>query len=96
MIFSVGKLLEPGYPFITKSFAACRILAFKMADSPVPLADGVGPDYRPKAEKPRATVSTQVSHANVHILAQTPQLIALLTYVYKVSQIRSSIGLSTV
>lgn len=49
----------------------------------MPLADGVGPDYRPKAEKPVATVSTQVSHANVHILAQTPQLIALLTYVYQ-------------
>lgn len=53
-----------------------------MLDSSVPSADGVGPDYRPKAEKPTATVSTQVSHANVHILAQTPQLIALLTYVY--------------
>lgn len=52
-----------------------------MVDSPVPLEDDVGPDYRPKAEKPRATVSTQISHANVHILAQTPQLIALLTYV---------------
>lgn len=53
-----------------------------MVDSPVPSADCVGPDYRPKAEKPTATVSTQVSYANVHILPQTPQLIALLTYVY--------------
>lgn len=54
-----------------------------MVDSQMPLADDVGPDYRPKAEKPRDTVSTQVSPANVHILAQTPQLIALLTYVYQ-------------
>ncbi|MCJ1341933.1 Uracil phosphoribosyltransferase, synthesizes UMP from uracil [Peltigera leucophlebia] len=49
-----------------------------MVDSPV---DCLGPDYRPKAEKPIATVSTQVSHANVHILPQTPQLIALLTMI---------------
>lgn len=37
----------------------------------------LGPDYRP--EKPMATVSTKVPHDNVHILPQTPQLIALLT-----------------
>lgn len=67
-----------------------------MVDSPVGLADDVGLDYQPKAEKPRATVSTQISHANVHILAQTPQLIALLTYVYKGSQKPSSTSLSTV
>lgn len=41
----------------------------------------VGPDYRPEAQKPTATVSTEVSYDNVHILPQTPQLIALLTYV---------------
>lgn len=41
----------------------------------------VGPDYRP--EKPIATVSTPVSFENVHTLPQTPQLIALLTYVEK-------------
>ena len=41
----------------------------------------VGPDYRPEEEKPTATVSTQIAHENVHILPQTPQLIALLTYV---------------
>ena len=40
----------------------------------------VGPDYRPNAQKPTATVSTEVSYENVHILPQTPQLIALLTY----------------
>ena len=61
--------------------ATGSIWTFRMVDSPVPSADCVGPDYRPKAEKPTATVSTQVSHANVHILPQTPQLIALLTYV---------------
>jgi uracil phosphoribosyltransferase len=44
-----------------------------------PPAQCVGPDYRSEAEKPTATVSTQVSHENVHVLAQTPQLIALLT-----------------
>lgn len=42
-------------------------------------ADSVGPDYRPKTEKPTATISTQISYDNVHILPQTPQLIALLT-----------------
>ena len=41
--------------------------------------NSVGPDYRPEDEKPTATVSTQISHDNVHILPQTPQLIALLT-----------------
>jgi uracil phosphoribosyltransferase len=39
----------------------------------------VGPDYR--EEKPTATVSTSVEYENVHILPQTPQLIALLTQV---------------
>ncbi|KAI9824829.1 MAG: Uracil phosphoribosyltransferase, synthesizes UMP from uracil [Phylliscum demangeonii] len=41
----------------------------------------VGPDYRPKEEKPTATVSTNISYENVHILPQTPQLIALMTMV---------------
>ena len=41
----------------------------------------VGPDYRPEAQKPTATISTEISYDNVHILPQTPQLIALLTYV---------------
>lgn len=40
---------------------------------------GVGPDYRD--DKPKATVSTELDLKNVHILAQTPQLIALLTLV---------------
>jgi hypothetical protein len=41
----------------------------------------VGPDYRPKQQKPTATVSTEVPFDNVHTLPQTPQLIALLTWV---------------
>lgn len=44
----------------------------------------VGPDYVPKDEKPTATVSTNVAYDNVLILPQTPQLIALMTYVYTV------------
>lgn len=44
-------------------------------------SQSVGPQYRPDGQKPTATVSTEVSHENVHILPQTPQLIALLTYV---------------
>lgn len=42
-------------------------------------AQGVGPIYRPDGEKPTATVSKEVSYDNVHVLPQTPQLIALLT-----------------
>ncbi|KAL9618545.1 MAG: hypothetical protein Q9160_006729 [Pyrenula sp. 1 TL-2023] len=44
-------------------------------------AQGVGPDYRPEAEKPTATVSKNVPYDNVHVLPQTPQLIALLTMI---------------
>ena len=40
----------------------------------------VGPDYRPDELKPTATVSTEVTYDTVHILPQTPQLIALLTF----------------
>ncbi|OJJ43704.1 hypothetical protein ASPZODRAFT_154228 [Penicilliopsis zonata CBS 506.65] len=49
---------------------------------PVPSpVQGVGPIYRPEAEKPAATVSKAVSYDNVHVLPQTPQLIALLTMI---------------
>ena len=41
----------------------------------------LGPEYKRNDEKPSATVSTKVAHENVTILPQTPQLIALLTYV---------------
>lgn len=40
----------------------------------------MGPEYRPAAEKPTAAVSKELGYANVHVLPQTPQLIALLTY----------------
>ncbi|KAI9741857.1 MAG: Uracil phosphoribosyltransferase, synthesizes UMP from uracil [Cirrosporium novae-zelandiae] len=43
--------------------------------------DCVGPDYRPEEQKPVATVSKEVSYPNVHVLQQTPQLIALLTMI---------------
>lgn len=56
-----------------------------MADDrsdPVPSpAQGVGPFYRPDGEKPTATVSKDLSYENVHVLPQTPQLIALLTMI---------------
>lgn len=44
-------------------------------------AVGVGPSYRPDGEKPTATVSREVQQENVHVLPQTPQLIALLTMI---------------
>ncbi|KAF2184684.1 PRTase-like protein [Zopfia rhizophila CBS 207.26] len=46
-----------------------------------PPSQSVGPEYRPSTQKPTATVSTELSHENVHILPQTPQLIALLTMI---------------
>lgn len=48
-----------------------------MADKGNAPSQCLGPDYR--AEKPTATVSKHVKHDNVHVLPQTPQLIALLT-----------------
>ncbi|KXJ92886.1 uracil phosphoribosyltransferase [Microdochium bolleyi] len=41
----------------------------------------VGPPYRSESQKPSATVSVEVNHENVVTLAQTPQLIALLTMI---------------
>ncbi|KPI41742.1 Uracil phosphoribosyltransferase [Cyphellophora attinorum] len=41
----------------------------------------LGPSYRPSSEKPTATVSRPVNSPNVHVLPQTPQLIALLTMI---------------
>ncbi|KAF2756037.1 PRTase-like protein [Pseudovirgaria hyperparasitica] len=46
-----------------------------------PPSQCVGPEYRPATMKPTATVSTEIPHENVHILPQTPQLIALLTMI---------------
>lgn len=41
----------------------------------------VGPDFKSLDEKPTATVSSEVGYDNVRVLPQTPQLIALLSYV---------------
>lgn len=41
----------------------------------------VGPGFRSQDEKPTATVSVEVGFDNVRVLPQTPQLIALLSYV---------------
>jgi len=49
-------------------------------DSKAP-SQSLGPDYRPEEKKPSATVSKTVDYDNVNVLPQTPQLIALLTYV---------------
>jgi uracil phosphoribosyltransferase len=54
-----------------------------MADQPlakvITPTHTVGPEYHPQAEKPMATVSSEISYEMVHVLRQTPQLIALLT-----------------
>lgn len=55
-------------------------MATSKPDSQSPV-QGVGPVYRPDGEKPAATVSQVVPYDNVHVLPQTPQLIALLTQV---------------
>lgn len=39
----------------------------------------LGPDYRSESQKPAATISKDVPFENVHVLPQSPQLIALLT-----------------
>ncbi|KAK4621286.1 Uracil phosphoribosyltransferase 1 [Fulvia fulva] len=44
-------------------------------------SQSLGPEYRPLEEKPKATVSTAPKIDNLHILPQTPQLIALLTMI---------------
>jgi len=46
-------------------------------------SQSLGPDYRPEEKKPSATVSKTVAYDNVNVLPQTPQLIALLTYVIR-------------
>jgi len=54
-------------------------------------AQEVGPNYKPAEQKPTATVSNPISYENVHILPQTPQLIALLTCVSPSSHTLSSV-----
>lgn len=39
----------------------------------------LGPVYRSESQKPAATISKDVPFENVHVLLQSPQLIALLT-----------------
>lgn len=39
------------------------------------------PNYQDNTKKPSATVSTKITYDNVYTLSQTPQLIAMLTYV---------------
>lgn len=57
-----------------------QAMAQQVAGAPLP-CQGVGPLYKPDGEKPTATVSQGVDYDNVHVLPQTPQLIALLTQV---------------
>ncbi|KAG7007925.1 uracil phosphoribosyltransferase [Physcia stellaris] len=59
-----------------------------VTDSAAP-AHCLGPDYRPEEQKPTATVSTEISYSNVHILPQTAQLIALLTMIRDRNTIRA-------
>ena len=51
----------------------------EMSEATPSPAQGVGPIYRPDGEKPTATVSKDIFYENVHVLPQSPQLIALLT-----------------
>ncbi|SPN98863.1 probable uracil phosphoribosyltransferase [Cephalotrichum gorgonifer] len=41
----------------------------------------VGPNYQADGQRPSATISKDVPFENVHVLPQTPQLIALLTLI---------------
>lgn len=73
-VFPVGRAHSKPPLLATAIMAALT----KTASSPT---KNVGPDYRPESKKPIATVSVEVPFENVHTLAQTPQLIALLTWV---------------
>ena len=68
---------------LNRGFCLCLHEACKKMSSTsetVAPAECLGPAYRPQDQKPTATISTGIPLDNVHILAQTPQLIALLTY----------------
>ncbi|THY34962.1 uracil phosphoribosyltransferase [Aureobasidium pullulans] len=56
-------------------------IALSMSDKSNAPSQCLGPNYRAEGEKPTATVSKKVRHDNVHVLPQTPQLIALLTMI---------------
>lgn len=59
----------------------CQLPQLNMGSDAQPTAPSqcLGPEYRPSTQRPTATVSTPLKQENVHILPQTPQLIALLT-----------------
>jgi len=59
-----------------------------MSTVPEAPAAPIGPKYKEEEEKPHATVSKPIKHSNVHILPQTPQLIALLTMIRDKSTVR--------
>lgn len=67
--------LSPFAPSSTDSMASSSI----KPPRPSGPVQSVGPGYRSASQKPSATVSTEMNIDNVHILPQTPQLIALLT-----------------
>ena len=62
----------------------------KIAHDSTGPAHCLGPDYRPEEQKPTATVSAEIKYKNVHILPQTAQLIALLTYVHITPELKSA------
>ncbi|KAF2731220.1 PRTase-like protein [Polyplosphaeria fusca] len=70
-------------PFPSLPHSALETFSSTMASQTQPEAPSknVGPEYRPTTQKPLATVSTALKHENVHVLPQTPQLIALLTMI---------------
>lgn len=60
-----------------------RLVTMSSSPSPGPLPSPcVGPDFQARGERPSATLSVSVGFDNVKVLPQTPQLIALLSYVY--------------
>jgi hypothetical protein len=91
--YTTAEIHSYSFPCTSTTFApvskyhigkATRLMA--SATNPQSPAQGVGPDYHSESPKPTATVSTKVSYDNVIILPQTPQLIALLTYVHLLSR----------
>ncbi|THZ59322.1 uracil phosphoribosyltransferase [Aureobasidium pullulans] len=91
---TLGRLTDKKVPnSLISLLAACAFLqplcsptdllhiALSMSDKSNAPSQCLGPNYRAEGEKPTATVSKKVRHDNVHVLPQTPQLIALLTMI---------------
>ncbi|THX02642.1 uracil phosphoribosyltransferase [Aureobasidium pullulans] len=91
---TLGRLTDKKVPnSLISLLAACAFLqplcsptdllhiALTMSDKSNAPSQCLGPNYRAEGEKPTATVSKKVRHDNVHVLPQTPQLIALLTMI---------------